>query len=558
MSEQICPRCEGVVEADATVCPHCRYILLGDEDTPDEQPDPEELLPDGSVLADDYRTVRMVGMGGAGIVYEARQISLQNMPVALKVLHPDLNEDENTINLLKKEVIIARELTHDNILKVYSLEKTEDRYFIVMEFVAGESFQSILDKSGKCSFEKAGAMLLQVCEALQYAHERGVIHLDVKPANVLVGRAGNVKLCDFGIARMAFSQTTMATQRIITGSVGYMPPEQYRGRKFVSHQSDIFALAATLYTCLTGEAPIGIIEPKGVPKSVLKGMSRKPADRFNSAHEFMRAFIDETGFQPPIAEAPPPITTLRVEGPLEPEPEAGAVVPKVPDLSAREKAPVMEPVPEAVEGDPVESPKKKIHPAAVAVLAVTVLVAAALIWGTRESNQAPELSLPTTRTEKVAGSPSLKEASVGKPQRHTTKAFRTVASAKRTAFVSIPPEEGRKVEADKATTEAVESALRKFVESLNFANGYEAYRYLAPALSKKLPLEQFVGDFLPSPRLWKIEKVEVGKRPDGKGIVATANLRVRDAHLEITKNMTGLFEMTTGKSGLRISGYTIR
>lgn len=551
MSEQICPRCEGAVKADATVCPHCRYILLGDEDTLDERFDPEELLPDGSVLADDYQTVRMVGMGGAGIVYEARQISLQNMPVALKVLHPDLNEDENTINLLKKEVIIARELTHDNILKVHNLEKTEDRYFIVMEFVAGGSLQSFLDKSGKCSFEKAGAIFLQVCKALQYAHERGVIHLDVKPANVLVGPAGNVKLCDFGIARMAFSQTTMATRRIITGSVGYMPPEQYRGREFVSHQSDIFALAATVYTCLTGEAPIGIIEPKDVPESVLKGMSRKPEDRFNSAHEFMRAFIDETGFQPPIAEAPPPLTAMRVESPPETEP-------KVPDLSAREKVPAMEPVPEAVEGDPVESLKKKIYPAAMAVLAVTVLVVAALIWGKRESYRTPEAFLPKARTEKVAGSPSLMAASVGKPKDHTTKPVRTVASAEKTAFVSIPPEDGRKVEADKATAEAVERALRKFVESLNFANGYQAYRYLAPALSKKLPLEQFVGDFLPSPRLWKIEKVEVGKRPDGKGIVATASFRVRDAHFETTKNMTGLFEMTTGKSGLRISGYTIR
>ena len=123
-----CPRCGARINEDQTVCGQCTLILPTAYDDAIAPAYPEDVIPDGAVLADDYAIVRMVGMGGAGTVYEARQTSLNNMPVALKVLHQDLNEDERIIALLKKEVIIARELTHEGIMKVYSLEKMEERH----------------------------------------------------------------------------------------------------------------------------------------------------------------------------------------------------------------------------------------------------------------------------------------------------------------------------------------------------------------------------------------------------------------------------------------------
>ena len=168
-----CPRCGSPVEEDRTVCRRCQFILPTHIEDVDEPAYPEDIIADGTVVAGDYSIVRMIGMGGAGTVYEARQISLDNMPVALKVLHQDLNEDERIITLLKKEVIIARELTHEHIMKVYSLEKMEDRYFIVMEFVEGDSLQAILDKRGTCTLDFVAPVIVHVCDALQYAHDKG-------------------------------------------------------------------------------------------------------------------------------------------------------------------------------------------------------------------------------------------------------------------------------------------------------------------------------------------------------------------------------------------------
>jgi serine/threonine protein kinase len=296
------------IEPDVVSCPQCRFLFLTD-DIPEETPAGfQGLIPEKVVWANDYRIIKMVGKGGAGIVYEARQIGLQNMPVALKVLHPDLNEDANTIALLKKEVIIARELSHDSIMKVYSLEKYEGRHFIVMEFVPGQSLQSVLERAGKCSLETVVPIFVQVADALQYAHERGVIHLDIKPANILIHSSGSVKLCDFGIARMSIGNVTTATQRLITGSVGYMPPEQYRGRKFVSNKSDIYALAATTYHALTGEVPVGEASKQDLPPSLYRSLRRRPEERFQTVGEFREAFLAETGF----GSIAPSFTTRKV------------------------------------------------------------------------------------------------------------------------------------------------------------------------------------------------------------------------------------------------------
>jgi len=225
-----CPACGARIDHNETSCPSCRKILVQhDDEGVHHSTDPDKVLPPGTIVAGDYSIVRIIGTGGAGRVYEARQISLRNMPVALKILHRDLNDNANVITLMKKEVIISRELTHDNIIKIYNLEITNGRHSVVMEYVPGKSFHTLLKKDYEWSIDLIGTVFLHVCDALQYAHSRGVIHLDIKPPNILVRPSGSIKVCDFGIARATIGDTTTGTQPLIVGSVGFMPPEQYKG-----------------------------------------------------------------------------------------------------------------------------------------------------------------------------------------------------------------------------------------------------------------------------------------------------------------------------------------
>ena len=298
-----CPQCGAAIDSENTSCPVCRKILVKDGEEVRQSAQFEEAILPGTIVAGDYKIVRLVGRGGVGSVYEARQMSLRNMPVALKMLHRDLNDNPNVITLMKKEVIISRELTHDNIIKIYNFEITDGRHFVVMEYVPGKSFQTLLKRDYEWGTDLIGAVFLQVCEALQYAHSRGVIHLDIKPANILIRPSGTVKVCDFGIARATIGDTTTGTQRLVFGSIGFMPPEQYKGRDTVSERSDIYALGATVYYALTGRVPEGELYRKDLPPCVFRALKRNPEDRFESIKAFRLAFVRETGLSPTSLEA---------------------------------------------------------------------------------------------------------------------------------------------------------------------------------------------------------------------------------------------------------------
>ncbi|MGO9118760.1 MAG: protein kinase domain-containing protein [Desulfomonilaceae bacterium] len=298
-----CPQCGAPIENENTSCPSCRKILVNDGEEVRKSPQFEQAILPGTIVAGDYKIVRIVGRGGVGSVYEARQISLRNMPVALKMLHRDLNDNPNVITLMKKEVIISRELTHDNIIKIYNLEITEGRHFVVMEYVPGKSFHTLLKRDYEWGIDLIGTVFLQVCDALQYAHSRGVIHLDIKPANIIIRPSGTVKVCDFGIARATIADTSSGTQRLVFGSIGFMPPEQYEGRDTVSERSDIYALGATVYYALTGRVPEGELYRKGVPPCVFQALRHNPEDRFESIKAFRIAFVRETGLSPTRTEA---------------------------------------------------------------------------------------------------------------------------------------------------------------------------------------------------------------------------------------------------------------
>lgn len=582
MSEMKCPKCGELIAEDSVVCPSCRYVVMQDEDDPDVGLiDDDETLSEGTVVAEDYRIVRLLGVGGAGAVYEARQISLQNVPVALKMLHPDLSEDQSTIALLKKEVIIARELTHDNIMKVFILGMSGNRHFIVMEYFAGQSLQDILDNSGKCSFDKAAAILVQVCDALQYAHDRGIIHLDIKPANILVGPVGNVKLCDFGIARMAINNVTTATQRIITGSVGFMPPEQYRGRKFVSNRSDIYSLGASFYTAVTGEAPIGILDTEGIPSCVLRAMDRNPDNRYQSVEEFHNAFIEETGFERSASEIPRPRVTLTREAPAAAPVESrddvtvqeaetpyqhavAAVTPPVePAKPSVATAPPTEPAVVATKPESTEETRADRPPAsmpervskqgtlgsligkpiyAVVAIGLVAAVVTLLIVFTSGKDRTKGATETPGQTAKQAVSSesegatesSAEQAGQGKPS------LANVATTK----------------ADEETVKSVQSALDSFVELLNYSRSHQSYMCLSKDLRAQIDTDEFERIFFGSPRLWKAEGVEIGKTAQGK-ILVKLQFKIMDAFLGTVKTDRAAIELVRRDPGWKISDFDL-
>ncbi|GEM_PF-2234726 len=569
MSEK-CPKCGAPLEEDATVCHKCRFIVLAAEPDYDQAGPDTAIISAGAILQDDYRIVRLLGTGGSGTVYEARQISLQNARVALKVLHPDLNSDQGTINLLKREVIVCRELTHQNIMKVYSMEKMAEGHFIVMEYVLGGSFQDRLDKSGKMSLEKAGHVFLQACDALQYAHGRGVIHLDIKPANILLGPGNTVKLCDFGIARMAVNRVTTATQRIVTGSVGYMPPEQYRGRKAVSYRSDIYSLGATMYTALTGAVPIGIIEHEGIPRCVLRAMHRDPQDRFDSVHAFCEAFVAETGVQSDSVGTGAPASGPLINGLEDPSSlDPGYITP--------DEATTVEPPPQIDTGGAHEREITLTIPDIAGLLkslyektaVVLAEIKAKLVsrweiwWPTIKS--APWKEWAGNKTVLLAagaGLAALVALGIGlsltaDPVPGKIPASKPAAGlVAKTQSQTVPPAPTETTPADGATANAVKAALSRFVGSLNFDQSDQAAALLTSAFREKLTVEKFREKFFRTPRLWRMKILSVRKAGNGR-VVIKVNVRVIDAFEGTVKSRMGRLQMIKKDVGWKISSIDV-
>lgn len=561
----------GQYDATELVDPDATIPMLPGEDE-DQESDTDGPIAEGSVLAGDYRIVRMIGRGGAGIVYQAQQVSLQNMPVALKVLHADLNEDQNTINLLKKEVIIARGLTHDNIMKVYSLEKTDENYFIVMEYVPGDSLQSMLDRSSKCDFDHTAYVFLRVCDALQYAHAKGIIHLDIKPANILVGPQGRVKLCDFGIARMAINNVTTATQRLVTGSVGYMPPEQFRGRKYVSPKSDIYALGATFYSAITGEVPIGIIKPEKMPECVLKAMERDPDKRFDTIREFKRAFMEETGYE--IQELDQPGTSTSVtltrrptdtaSGEDAPETTTTDVSPAATATFTETPAPESPPQPATFTQPPAGYRLgMKTVVALVGVVAVAAGVALVVLTGDKHPADSTAAGTPESSPATATAAPAPDKPVVDRrPEKTTVAAVPKEKPSLEKPQTTAKNEDARLLKvlagppAGDGVTRQISESISNFIDSLNFNHIDEAYMFLAQEFRNDIPMEAFRRTFFAAPRLWKAEPEKVSMA-DAERVAVKLRLRRVDAYLKTDSTLRGILEMERQGGVWKISYFSM-
>ena len=210
------------------------------------------VLGAGTLLANRYEITALLGEGGMGAVYKATDREL-NRPVALKVIRPDLARNQSIIGRFKQELLLAREVTHKNVIRIYDLGESEGRKFITMEFVEGEDLRTFMLRKQKLSPGEAVEIIEQVCRALEAAHSAGVIHRDLKPQNLMRDKSGRILVMDFGLARTLEGDGMTQTGALL-GTMDYMSPEQALGKP-IDQRSDIFAIGLIFYELLTRKMP---------------------------------------------------------------------------------------------------------------------------------------------------------------------------------------------------------------------------------------------------------------------------------------------------------------
>lgn len=258
-----------------------------------------------------YEILERVGRGGMGTVYKARDPRLGRL-VALKVISGDGDVTDELKTRFYREAQACATLNHPNVVTVYDLGEDDGRLFIVMEFLEGEELKHVIAQRKRFFLEEKLDLMIQVCDGLHYAHQKGIIHRDVKPGNIFVLRTGQAKILDFGLARIATSDPGLTRTGLIMGTLRYMSPEQARGR--VDHRSDIFSVGAVFYELLsyrpafasedpmeilellrtTDPPPLTDVEP-GVPRElaaiVERALRKDPAQRFPDLGQ-MRAQLE--------------------------------------------------------------------------------------------------------------------------------------------------------------------------------------------------------------------------------------------------------------------------
>jgi serine/threonine protein kinase len=263
-------------------------------DTPAQAPlPPEQIAPHFPQL----EIIEFLGRGGMGVVYKARQKSL-NRFVALKLLAPERVTDPTFAERFTREAHALAALNHPHIVTVYDFGQAGGFYFLLMEFVDGVNLRQLLEAK-KLTPEEALAIVPPLCEALQYAHEHGIVHRDIKPANLLLDKAGRVKIADFGIARMVNDNSRVGlAESQPAGTPQYMAPEQKESQR-TDHRADIYSLGVVLYEMLTGELPTEKLQPPSrkvqidvrLDQIVLRALEKTPELRYQTAGE-MRTQIE--------------------------------------------------------------------------------------------------------------------------------------------------------------------------------------------------------------------------------------------------------------------------
>ena len=263
----------------------------------------------GHVFAQRYQLEEFVGKGGMALVFRATDMRTGH-DVAVKILRPEFNSDKEFLERFQREAVAASKMSHHNIVNLLDVGSEDGYQYLVLEFVSGRTLKAVIADKGKLPENVAGQIGVRILSALQHAHNNGIIHRDVKPENVLVNAEGHIKVSDFGIARVAGSNTLSKDDKVI-GSAMYFSPEQARGEN-VTIASDIYSVGVVMYEMLTGRIPfegdtpvaIALQHISSLPQPlrslndavspamervVLTALSKDPQNRYRNAADMARA-----------------------------------------------------------------------------------------------------------------------------------------------------------------------------------------------------------------------------------------------------------------------------
>ncbi|NLW19121.1 MAG: protein kinase [Candidatus Cloacimonetes bacterium] len=240
------------------------------------------MLAPGSMVSG-YRIEEMIGKGGMGAVYRARDTALDRV-VAIKALNPDLSANSDFIRRFRNEAQIQAKLNHPNIVGLFALIEEFGTHYMVMEFATGRTLKDLIHSVGPIPEKRAIPILNQILNGLGFAHQRGILHRDIKPSNIIVDKDDNVKILDFGIARVMGEQGMTRTGQNI-GTVYYMSPEQVRAEKDIDARSDIFSLGITFYEMLTGRTPYNVDTASDY--TIMDEIVNKPLENPRKYYEFI-------------------------------------------------------------------------------------------------------------------------------------------------------------------------------------------------------------------------------------------------------------------------------
>lgn len=315
-----CPKCGTSLAADAPhgLCPSCLLVAALDMNGngPDRflsptTPGQNRFVPpavDSLVTSfPQLELIELLGYGGMGAVYKARQIKLDRL-VALKIVRSDAVADPAFGERFNREARTLARLSHPNVVAIHDFGEIpgaasnnnadQPLYYFLMEYVDGANLRQLMN-SHQLPSAQALRIIPQVCDALQYAHDEGVVHRDIKPENILIDKKGRVKIADFGLAKIvagAAEEFTLTGTHQVMGTPRYMAPEQMEGSRSVDHRADIYSLGVVFYEMLTGQIPAGHFEPPSqkanvdsrLDSIVLKAMARDPERRHQHASQIRR------------------------------------------------------------------------------------------------------------------------------------------------------------------------------------------------------------------------------------------------------------------------------
>jgi tRNA A-37 threonylcarbamoyl transferase component Bud32 len=260
-----------------------------------------------------------LGQGGMGVVYKARQRQLNRL-VAVKILPPSVSRDPAFSERFTREAQALAQLNHPNIVQVYDFGRTDEFFYFIMEYVDGVNLRALIHE-GNLQPEQALKIVPQICDALQFAHDEGIVHRDIKPENILIDKKGRVKIADFGLAKLVGRPThelSLTGTGQLMGTLGYMAPEQLQEAHAVDHRADIYSLGVVFYEMLTGRLPIGRFDPPSkkvhvdvrLDEVVLRSLESEPGRRYQHASELKEQVDMITHSGPPVgshqAGAPTP------------------------------------------------------------------------------------------------------------------------------------------------------------------------------------------------------------------------------------------------------------